>query len=113
MADADTIHALAELLYSTAVDLTTDHSTAASFRFDISARVKHASFLVPFSKIPEELRARITPSVEKNAAAFLYGFDVICKAADHSARGRCFQIERPPELIGLSWDEVIGRKPNK
>jgi hypothetical protein len=109
MADADTIHRLAELLYKAAVEHDTTHLWAFDFSFDISTRVKHASVLVPIAALPEELRAKIDNSVERNVAAYLNDLDILCKAVPHSEYGRSFELSLPGELVGLSWDEVLGR----
>ncbi len=109
MADADTIHAVSELLFRAAAEHDLTYASRFSSELDISSRVKYSTVTVPLARLPDPLKPRLDESVERNVIAYLAELSIICKMTEDVDFGRAFFISLPGELVGLSWDEVLRR----
>jgi hypothetical protein len=110
MADAQTIHSLAEILFRAGAEHDMSYVGAFSFQLDIPSRVKYSVFTIPISRLPSTLRAKVDESVERNVTAYLDDLDIVCKIIEDPRYGRSFHLSMPGELVGLSWDQVLGRR---
>ena len=110
--DVATIDAVCELLFNAAslgVEGGSEHIVQFRAELDPELRVAFFSMLVSIELFPPELRAKITPDVERQVVAFFRDMDVVVKSVTDPEFGRCFRVELPGELRGASWDQFIGR----
>ncbi len=107
MADAETIHAVAELLFRAAAEHDRTLMTRFSSQLDIPSRVKYSTVTVPVARLPGHLKSRIGESVERNVTAYLAELSIICKMTEDANFGRAFFLSLPGELVGLCWDGVL------
>jgi hypothetical protein len=111
--DVSTIDAVCERLFNAASLREaggSEHIVHFRAELDPEIRVAYFSMLVSVNLFPPALRARITPDVERQVVAFFRDMDVVVKTVTDPEFGRCFRIELPGELRGLSWDELSGRR---
>jgi hypothetical protein len=111
--DIPTIDAVCELLFN-AASLGeiggSEHIVHFRAELDPEIRVAYFSMLVSINLFPPELRAKLTPDVERQVVAFFRDMDVVVKTVTDPEFGRCFLVNLPGELRGVSWDELSGRK---
>ena len=97
MADADTIHRVAELLYAASVEHITDHLTAFSGQLDMSTNVVYKTFTLAICHLPEDVQHKMDDSVERNVIAYLADLSILCKVIETSDFGRAFHLSMPGE----------------
>ena len=116
MADAATIHALAERLFDPGYSSEwTDDTARQSAVLDPSTNVVYTTVTVPLSYLAADLRAKVDDSVERNTIAFLADLGIVAKMVEDPKFGRAFHMSLPGEFIGISWDEILRKydKPSR
>ena len=109
--NAHIIDGVCELLWNNVASFGGDHVVRGSVQLDVETRVVYTSFLVSQAFFPEEIRDHIDAEVERQVRAFYADLGVVCKGANDPKWGRCFEINLPGELAGLSWDQFRNRLP--
>ena len=109
--DPETINAICELLFQAmTAEASNDYLVEFAGEFDPSTRVAYFKMVFSQDRFPSHLRGGITPTVERQVAAFFRDLNVVVKAVDLPKVGRCFAVHMPGKLRGASWDEIIGRR---
>src|SRR5438309_496100 len=110
MADAQTIHAVAECLFKAAVEGDASHISDFAFEWNPSpSPVIYGSVIVPICDLPDEVRLKIDDSVERNVIAYLDDLGILCKITNHEKWGRSFFVSTT-QLAVRSWDEVLRKR---
>ena len=110
--DAETIDEVCELIFEAITEYGAKYMVAGDIQFDMQTRVVYVAFSVSQSLMPDHLKQRITEDVERQVCAFFGDMDVVSKVGVDPKWGRCFIMNLPPELRGMSWDQFRNRRPS-